>query len=290
MGGIIGIVLVFTMVFGGYTLAGGHMEIILHALPYELMIIFGAAIGAFLISNPGDVVKHTLKDIGKVFKGPKWSAKDVRDLLCLLFELLRVARQAPVELEEHIEDPQGSAIFSRYPKIQADGPAVDLICDTMRSASMNYDDPHQVEEVIEKQLESKLHHAMHSMHAMQSMADGLPALGIVAAVLGVVKTMASIDKPPEILGQMIGGALVGTFLGVFLAYGFVGPFAAKMKQVAETEHQFYTLIREVLVANLHKHAVDICVEVGRQNAPRSWRPSFAELEEALSQTRAGATS
>ncbi|MGF1659859.1 MAG: flagellar motor stator protein MotA [Rubrimonas sp.] len=289
MGGVIGIVLVFAMVFGGYTLAGGKMDIILHALPYELMIIFGAAIGAFLIGNPGDVAKHTLKDVGKVFKGPKWSSKDVRDLLCLLFELLRVARQAPVELEEHIEDPQSSAIFSRYPKIQADAAAVDLICDTMRSASMNYDDPHQVEEVIEKQLESKLHHSLHSSHAMQTMADGLPALGIVAAVLGVVKTMASIDKPPEILGQMIGGALVGTFLGVFLAYGFVGPFAAKLKQIAEAEHQFYTLIREVLVANLHKHAVDICVEVGRQNAPRDWRPSFAELEEALSQTRAGVT-
>ncbi len=289
MGGVIGIVLVFVMVFGGYTLAGGKMDIILHALPYELMIIVGAAVGAFLISNQGAVAKHALKDLVKVFKGPKWTAKDVRDLLCLLFELLRVARQAPVELEEHIEDPQSSAIFSRYPKIQADAAAVDLICDTMRSASMNYDDPHQVEEVIEKQLDSKLHHALHSSHAMQTMADGLPALGIVAAVLGVVKTMASIDKPPEILGQMIGGALVGTFLGVFLAYGFVGPFASKMKQIAETEHQFYNLIREVLVANLHKHAVDICVEVGRQNAPREWRPSFADLEEALSQTRAGVT-
>jgi chemotaxis protein MotA len=285
MGGIVGIVLVFVMVFGGYTLAGGKMEIILHALPYELMIIFGAALGAFLISNPGPVAKHTLADMSKVFKGPKWNGDDVRALLCLMFELLRIARQAPADLEEHIENPAESRVFSRYPRIQADPVAVDLICDTMRSASMNYDDPHQVEEVLEKQLDSKLHHAMHSAHALQTMADGLPALGIVAAVLGVVKTMASIDKPPEVLGQMIGGALVGTFLGVFLAYGFVGPFASKVKAVVETEHQFYQLIREVLVANLHKHAVDICVEVGRQNAPREWRPSFGELEEALSQTR-----
>jgi chemotaxis protein MotA len=288
MGGIAGIVVIFVTVFGGYTLAGGKMGIILHSLPYELMMILGASIGAFLISNPGPVIKHALGDVAKVFKGPKWKGEDVRQLLCLMFELLRIARQAPVELEEHIEDPKGSRVFSRYPKIQGDQVAIDLICDTMRSASMNYDDPHQVEEVLEKQLESKFHHAMHSAHALQTMADGLPALGIVAAVLGVIKTMASIDKPPEVLGQMIGGALVGTFLGVFIAYGFVGPFAAKVKAVVETEHQFYQLIREVLVANLHKHAVDICVEVGRQNAPREWRPSFGELEEALSATRAAA--
>jgi len=288
MGGMIGVVVVFATVFGGFALAGGHFEIILRAAPYELLIILGSAIGAFLISNEGHVVKQTLKDIGKVFKGPKWHASDVQSLLCLLFELLRIARQAPVELEEHIENPKDSAIFSKYPKIQADHTAVELICDTLRSASMNYDDPHQVEEVMEKQLETKLHHALHSSHAMQNMADGLPALGIVAAVLGVIKTMASIDKPPAILGGMIGGALVGTFLGVFLAYGFVGPFASKMKAVVETDMQFYQLIREVLVANLHKHAVDICIEVGRQNAPHDWRPSFSQLEEALSNTRTGA--
>ncbi len=289
MGGIAGIVVIFAAVFGGYLLAGGKMGIIMKALPFELMMIFGAAVGAFLISNPGPVIKQALGDLKKVFGGPKWTAKDVRDLLCLLFELLRIARQAPVELEEHIEDPKSSAIFSRYPKIQADHDAVDMICDTMRAASMNYDDPHQVEEVLEKQLDSRLHHALHGSHALQTMADGLPALGIVAAVLGIIKTMASIDQPPEILGKMIGGALVGTFLGVFLAYGFVGPFSAKVKAVVETEHQFYLLIREVLVANLHKHAVDICLEVGRQNAPHDWRPSFAELEQALSDTRSGAT-
>jgi chemotaxis protein MotA len=289
MGGIAGVVIIFVAVFGGYTLAGGKMGIILHALPFELTMIMGAAVGAFLISNPGPVIKHTLSDFKKVFGGPKWGAKDVRDLLCLLFELLRIARQAPVELEEHIEDPKSSAVFSKYPKIQADHTAVEMICDTMRAASMNYDDPHQVEEVLEKQLETRLHHALHGSHALQTMADGLPALGIVAAVLGVIKTMAAIDQPPEVLGKMIGGALVGTFLGVFVAYGFVGPFAAKVKATVETEHQFYLLIREVLVANLHKHAVDICLEVGRQNAPHDWRPSFADLEEALSNTRSGAT-
>ena len=180
-------------------------------------------------------VKHTTKDIGKVFKGPKWSHDDYKDLLCLLFELIRLARQNPVAIEEHIEDPENSSIFSRYSKIIEDKEATALICDTMRSASMNYDDPHQVEDVLEKRIEANMHHSLHSSHALQTVADGLPALGIVAAVLGVIKTMASIDQPPEVLGKLIGGALVGTFLGVFLAYGIVGPFASKVKAVVEED-------------------------------------------------------
>ncbi|MEO1152256.1 MAG: flagellar motor stator protein MotA [Pseudomonadota bacterium] len=279
--GIIGIVVVFGMVFGGYTLAGGKFGIILKALPFEMMMIGGAATGTFLIANDGAAIKHTLKDLGKVFKGPQWKPDDYRDLLCLLFELIRIARQNPVALEEHIEAPQDSEIFVRYPRITADHEAVDLICDTLRSASMNYDDPHQVEEVLDKRMEASQHHALHSAHALQVVADALPALGIVAAVLGVIKTMASIDKPPEILGGLIGGALVGTFLGVFLAYGFVGPFANRLRTVTEDDGHFYQLIREVLVANLHNHPANICIEVGRQNAPHAVRPSFADLESAL---------
>ncbi|MDU9006577.1 flagellar motor stator protein MotA [Sedimentitalea todarodis] len=279
--GIIGIVTIFGMVFGGYLLAGGKMAIILKTLPFEMIMIGGAATGAFLISNDMSAVKHTAKDIGKVFKGPKWKPQDYSDLLCLLFELIRIARQNPVEVEQHIEDPDTSPIFSKYPRIQADREAVNLICDTMRSASMNYDDPHQVEEVLDKRMEVNLHHALHSSHALQTVADGLPALGIVAAVLGVIKTMGSIDQPPEVLGKLIGGALVGTFLGVFLAYGLVGPFAARVKTVVEEDNHFYLLIREVLIANLHNHAAAICIEVGRQNTPAHCRPEFADLEQAL---------
>ncbi|MCL4104943.1 UNVERIFIED_CONTAM: hypothetical protein GTU68_018650 [Idotea baltica] len=279
--GIVGIIVVFGMVFGGYLAAGGKFGIILKALPFEFMMIGGAAAGAFLIGNDGAGVKHTLKDVGKVFKGPKWKAQDYRELLCLLFELIRLARQNPVAIEEHIETPESSSIFSKYPKIMKDHEAIDLICDTMRSASMNYDDPHQVEEVLDKRMDANMHHAMHSSHALQTMADGLPALGIVAAVLGVIKTMSSIDQPPEVLGKLIGGALVGTFLGVFLAYGLVGPFAAKVKGATEEDAHFYQLIREVLIANLHNHATNICIEVGRQNTPHHNRPSFSELEEAL---------
>lgn len=279
--GIVGIITVFVMVFGGYLAAGGKMGIILKALPFEMAMIGGAAVGAFLISNDMSAVKHTMKDVGKVFKGPKWKHEDYRDLLCLLFELIRLVRQNPVAIEEHIEAPDSSTIFAKYPKILADKDATELICDTMRSASMNYDDPNQVEEVLEKRLETSLQHSLHSSHALQTIADGLPALGIVAAVLGVIKTMASIDQPPEVLGKMIGGALVGTFLGVFLAYAFVGPFAAKVKAVIEEDAHFNQLIREVLVANLHNHATNICIEVGRQNTPSHCRPSFSELEDAL---------
>lgn len=281
MFGIIGIITILAMVFGGYALAGGKFGIIIKALPFEMMMICGAAAGAFFIANDGSAIKHTLKDVAKVFKGPKWKHADYQDLLCLLFELIRLARQNPVAVEEHIEAPQDSDIFSKYPKILKDNEAIALICDTMRSASMNYDDPHQVEEVLDKRMEANREHALHSSHALQVIADGLPALGIVAAVLGVIKTMASIDQPPEVLGKLIGGALVGTFLGVFLAYGFVGPFAAKVGEVVKDEAHFYQLIREVLVANLHNHATNICIEVGRQNTPSHCRPSYGDLEEAL---------
>ncbi|MCB2135649.1 MAG: flagellar motor stator protein MotA [Rhodobacteraceae bacterium] len=279
--GIVGIAIIFITVFGGYVLAGGKLGIILKSLPFEMIMIGGAATGAFVLSNDTAAIKHTLRDVKKVFKGPHWKPDDYRDLLCLLFELIRLSKQNPVAVEAHIEAPGESAIFNKYPKIAASHEAIELICDTMRSASMNYDDPHQVEEVLEKQLEANHHHAMHSTHALQSIADGLPALGIVAAVLGVIKTMGSIDQPPEILGKMIGGALVGTFLGVFLAYGLVGPFAAKLTAVIEEDSHFYKLIREVLVANLHHHSANLSIEVGRQNTPHHIRPSYSALEEAL---------
>lgn len=279
--GLIGIAIVFIMVFGGYILAGGKMGLILKALPFEMIMIGGAALGAFVIANDMASIKHTMKDMGKVFKGSRWKETDYKDLLCLLFELIRVARANPVELEGHIEGPAESTIFGKYPRILADKEAIALICDTLRSATMNYDDPHQVEEVLEKRIEATHHHNMHSTHALQTIADGLPALGIVAAVLGVIKTMSSIDQPPEVLGKLIGGALVGTFLGVFLAYGLVGPFSVKVKAVIEEDAHFYQLIREVLIANLHLHAPNICIEVGRQSTPSHHRPTFGDLEEAL---------
>ena len=279
---IIGIVLLFAMVFGSYMLAGGNFGVILHALPHEMMAIGGAAIAAFLISNNGSVIKATLGGLGKSFAGPKWKASDYRDLLSLLFQLTKTMKsKGVIALESHIENPKESAIFTRFPKIMKDHFAIDFICDTLRMMTMNLEDPHQVEDAMEKQLEKHHHEALAPAHALQNMADALPALGIVAAVLGVIKTMGSITEPPEVLGGMIGGALVGTFLGVFLAYGLVGPIAARLKSIVEEEGAFYKIIQSVLLAHLHGNAAQISVELGRTDIPSPAQPTFAQLEEAL---------
>lgn len=281
MFGMIGIVVTFAMVFGGYIMAGGKLEVILHSLPFEMMMIGGAAIGSFLLSNETAVIKQSLAGLGRSLKGPRWHESDLQDVLCLLFQLLRIARASPVELEEHIENPENSPVFQTYPRILADHNAVTLITDTLRSASLNYDDPYQVEEMLSQRIGLMNEEAMHAPHALQNMADALPALGIVAAVLGVIKTMSAIDQPPEVLGKMIGGALVGTFLGVFLAYALVAPFAQRLSAVMKQDQAFYDVIKSVLVAGLHQHATNLCVEVGRQAAPEHVRPSFGELETAL---------
>ena len=209
-------------------------------------------------------------------------ASDYRDLLSLLFLLTKTMKsKGVIALESHIENPGESSIFTRFPKIMKDHFAIDFIADTLRMMTMNLEDPHQVEDAMEKQLEKHHHEAQAAAHALSNVADGLPALGIVAAVLGVIKTMASIDQPPEILGKMIGGALVGTFMGVFLAYGLVAPFATRVKAVIDEDQNFYNLIQEVMVAALHNHAPNVCVEVGRQNTPANLRPSYNELEGAL---------
>lgn len=281
MNSIIGIVVTLICVFGGYILAGGKMSIILHSLPFEMMMIGGAAIGAFVCGNDMHTVKATLKDVVACFKGPKWKRQDYSDLLCLMHELVRLSEDSPVDLEAHIEDPENSVVFQKYPRILASKDFVELISDTMRSMLMNFDNVYQVEELLDKQLETMNEERLHGSHALQNMADALPALGIVAAVLGVIKTMASIDKPPEVLGEMIGGALVGTFLGVFLAYALVGPLANRVKQIREQEAYFYALMREVLVSSLHKNEKTICIEVARRSAPHEVRPSFSEVEDAL---------
>src|SRR5437868_1554718 len=280
---IIGIVLLFGLVFGSYLMSGGNLGVILHAAPHELMAILGAGVAAFLISNSIATIKATGGGFAKVFSGPKWKAADYRDLLSLLFLLTKTMKsKGVIALESHIENPHDSTIFSRFPKIGKDHFAVDFICDTLRMMTMNLEDPHQVEDAMEKQLEKHHHEAMAPAGALQSLADALPALGIVAAVLGVIKTMGSITEPPAVLGAMIGGALVGTFLGVFMAYGLVGPMATRLSAVIDEEAAFYRIIQAVLVAHLHGNAAQISVEIGRGDIPSADQPSFLEMEEALS--------
>lgn len=279
---IAGIACVFIMVFGGYLIHGGSLEPIIHAAPFELIMILGAGVGAFLLGSSGAQAKAALGSFGKVFGGPKWKKQDYRDLLSLLFTVTKTMKsKGMIALEPHIENPNESAIFKRYPKILHDHFALDFICDTLRMMTMSLEDPHQVETAMEKQLEKHHHESSSPAEAMQSLADGLPALGIVAAVLGIVKTMGAIAEPPAVLGAMIGGALVGTFLGVFLAYGFIGPMASRLKFCYDQEALFYHVIRDVLVAHLHGNSAQVSVEIGRGSVPTVFQPSFMELEEAL---------
>ncbi len=286
---IIGVVLLFGLVFGSFIMSGGNMGVIIEAAPHELMAILGAGVASFLISNSMTVIKATGGGMAKIFAGPKWKKSDYNDLLSLLFLLTKTMKsKGVIALESHIENPHDSSIFSRYPKIGKDHFAIDFICDTLRMMTMNLEDPHQVEDCMEQQLEKHHHEGLMPAHALQSLADALPALGIVAAVLGIIKTMGAITQPPEILGEMIGSALVGTFLGVFMAYGLVGPMATRLTAVVDEESSFYKIIRSVLVAHLHGNAAQISVEIGRGGVPSTSQPSFAQLEEALTQIPAEA--
>ncbi|WP_109468074.1 flagellar motor stator protein MotA [Albibacillus kandeliae] len=276
---IIGLALVFGLVFGGFMLSGGKLDIVLHALPFEGMMIVGAAVGAFVIANSFAVVKSSMGGILKVIKGPKWKARDYEDLLNLLYEFARIYKQKGIlALDEHIEKPQESEIFKRYPKILKDHFATELITDSFRMLSMQFDDRYQTEDVINRKIKKHHHESLHAAHAIQTMADGLPAIGIVAAVLGVIKTMSSIDQPPEVLGGMIGGALVGTFLGVFLAYCMVQPVSGRLKQIEDEDAAFYHVIRDVFVAIVANYPPNICIEMGRGNIPTRMQPDFYKVE------------
>ncbi len=278
-----GLVFLFICVFGVYIATGGAMDVVMHAAPHELATIFGAAIAAMLIGGSMYNLKKIFGSLGKVISGPSWKPKDYTDLLCLLFLLTKTMKsKGLIALEAHIEKPSESSIFKRYPKICKDHFALDFICDTLRMMTMSLEDPHQVETMMEKQLEKHHHEALVPANALQAMADGLPALGIVAAVLGVIKTMGAISEPPEVLGGMIGSALGGTFLGVFLAYGVVGPLGTRLKAIIDEDALFYHVIRDILVAHLHGNAAQVSVEIGRGSVPSEYQPSFQEMEAAIS--------
>src|ERR1700742_4568337 len=277
-----GLVVLFACVFGGFLISGGSRAPVMEALPHEMLTIGGAAIAAFLIGGSMYSMKKVGGSMSKVISGPKWKPADYRDLLTLLFLLTKTMKsKGLIALEAHIEKPEESSIFKRFPKISHDHFACDFICDTLRMMTMSLEDPHQVETAMEKQLEKHHHEALVGANALQAMADGLPALGIVAAVLGVIKTMGAISEPPEVLGGMIGSALVGTFLGVFLAYGIVGPLGTRLKAIVDEDALFYHVIRDILVAHLHGNAAQVSVEIGRGSVPSEYQPSFQEMETAL---------
>ena len=280
----IGLVILLVMVFGGFIISGGDIGAVLHALPIEMMVIGGAAVAAIVIGNSGPDLKALGGGFAKVFKGPKYKRQDYLDCIFLCGKLTKMMRsEGPVALEPHVEDPQNSAVFAEFPRLLADKTLVALICDSLRLVVVSSGDldPHSVEDVVDQHQKSHHHEAMGPANNLQWLADALPALGIVAAVLGVVKTMGAIDQPPEVLCEMIGSAQVGTFLGVLLAYGIVGPIANRVKAIIEEDHKIYETAKQIIVATLHGHPQPLVIEAARSGLNHANQPSFADVFDGL---------
>ncbi|QHL90150.1 flagellar motor stator protein MotA [Sphingomonas changnyeongensis] len=280
----IGLVVLLVMVFGGFAITGGALGPVLHALPHEMLIIGGAAVGALIIGNSIKDLKALGIGIAQVFRGPTYAKGDFLDVIFLVSRLMRLLRtEGPVALEPHVEDPKSSAIFAEYPRLLKDEALVHLIADTLRLVVVSSGtlDVHAVEDVVDNAIRTHHHQVMQPVTALQSLSDALPALGIVAAVLGVVKTMGSIDQPPAILGGMIGSALVGTFLGVLLAYGIVGPLANRLRQLVEADTAIYQTVKQIIIASLHGHPQPLVIEAARSGIKHELQPSFAEVFDGL---------
>ncbi len=281
MGLIVGILIVIGCTLGGYAAMGGKLGVLVQ--PFEAVIIIGAAVGAFVIGNPAPVVKHTGAAIGKVFKGSKYKKEHYVELISLLYQILKVAKtKGNLGLEQHIENPQDSALFAQFPGVMENETAVTFMCDYLRLLTLGSEDPHEMETLMDEEIEVVHHEHLEVAHALQTMADGMPALGIVAAVLGVIKTMGSITEPPEVLGKLIGGALVGTFLGVWVSYGFLAPTAAKAQAVYNAEIKYLHCIKAALLAHMHGSPPAVAVEFARKALNSHDRPTFYEVEDAVS--------
>ena len=277
-----GLVFLLICVFGSFAFSGGAIGALFASMPFELMSILGAAIGTFIMANSINDLKHTVGGLKKTLKGSSYKKVEYVEMLSLLYFFVRLASTKGVmALEPHIENPESSSAFAKFPKILANHHASNMICDYLRMVGMNVDDPHQIDDVMARELKKTLLEELHPSHALQTMSDALPALGIVAAVLGVIKTMSHINQPPSVLGEMIGGALVGTFLGVLLAYGIVAPVATRLRDVVMEESKYFELIRAVIVAHLHGHPPQVSVESGRKLVPTQHMPSFQELETVI---------
>jgi chemotaxis protein MotA len=284
---IIGILVVFGAVAGGYLMEHGNIKVLLQ--PAELLIIGGAGIGTLLVANPMHILKKIAGGLGMVFGSPKFTQKKYLESLKMMYDLLNRARkEGLVALEVDIEDPGKSQIFSKYPAFLKDHHVRDFVCDTMRMAVSGGVEPFDIDQMMELDMEVHHHDANQPVAALSSMADSLPGLGIVAAVLGVVITMGALGGPPEEIGHKVAAALVGTFLGILLCYGLVGPFSANMAKAAEDEHAYYYVLR-VLMTSFMKGAPPImAVEVARRAIPGHVRPSFKEVEKTCRTSGAAA--
>ncbi|MGB0682891.1 MAG: flagellar motor stator protein MotA [Magnetovibrionaceae bacterium] len=277
---IVGSIVVLVSVLGGYAALGGYLSVLWQ--PFEYVIIFGSGIGAYIIANPPHVLKGTLKGFGVLIKGAKYKKTHYLELLGALYTVFRLAKtKGDLALEQHVENASESPLFQQFPTLANDHHALEFLCDYLRLLTLGTSNAYEVEAIIDVELEEH-HNAKHAVSgAMQTLADSFPALGIVAAVLGVIKTMGSITEPPEVLGKLIGGALVGTFSGVFVAYGFAGPMARSMEQAFNADHRYLECIKAGILAHMQGYAPQVSVEFARKTLSDSARPSFQEVEEMV---------
>jgi chemotaxis protein MotA len=279
---IIGWVVALACVFGVFVAHGGNIGVVLKALPFEMTTIFGAAIGAFLVNNQMGVIKSTVAGVAQCFKGSKINKQHYMELLTLLYEILQKARkEGLMAIESDVEEPEKSAVFKRFPTILADHHLMEFVTDYMRMMVSGNLNAHEIESLMDSEIDTHHHEAHAPVAALQRMAGGLPAFGIVAAVLGVVNTMGSVGQPPAVLGGMIGAALVGTFLGIFLAYGFVEPLAGLLDQKVDEAGKSYQCIKVTLLASMQGYSPAVAIEFGRKVLYSTDRPSFQELEKQV---------
>lgn len=277
MGIIIGMVITLGCVFGGYMAMGGHIDVLIQ--PFEFVIIGGAAIGIFIIANPMSTVKDSGKAMMEAIKNKVPSREEYLELLGLLHQLLRELKTKPRnEVEAHIDNSEESSIFQQYPLILANKDLTNFICDYCRLIIVGNARPHEVEALMEEEISTIRHDKLKSSHGLQGMSDGLPALGIVAAVLGVIKAMGAIDQSPEVLGGLIGAALVGTFFGIFMAYGFVQPLANKIGIIREKNIRLYFVAKQTLIAYMNGSLPQVALEFGRKTISNYDRPSLDDVE------------
>jgi chemotaxis protein MotA len=275
----VGTVVVLGCVFGGYMMNGGHMHVLWQ--PFEFLIIMGAAVGGYIIGNPKPVLSATGGALGAMIRGPKYTKASYLELLTLLYSVFKMIRtKGMLSIEPHLENPHTSTLFEKFPVFIHDHHALIFFCDYLRLLTMNADNPMHMEALMEVELDTHHEEMNQIAAAVQTVGDGMPALGIVAAVLGVIHTMGSITEPPEVLGHLIGGALVGTFAGVLIAYGFVNPIAGAIKAVFDAESKYLLCIKAGFIAHLNGFAPALSIEFARKTILSHDRPTFDELEKA----------
>jgi chemotaxis protein MotA len=284
MVGIGGIVFLLVCVFGSFIVGGGNLHPFIHAAPIEGWCILGSGIGGMLIGNSMDTTKAVFAGIGRTFKGSKYHKEDyLNTIFCVSKVMKTLKSEGAVALEAHIEAPESSAIFSEYPKILHDHALLHLICDTVRLmvVSQGTLSPMAVEEVMDNAIKTHHHDELKASTAIGTLAGALPALGIVSCVMGVVKTMDAIDQPPAILGGLVGAALVGTFIGVFLAYGFFEPFSKRLEEIINDEAAMYGVVKQIIIGTMHGHPMPLILEGARVCISHHNQPSFAEVFDGL---------